>query len=426
MLTYKAIEIFINEEAHYRRKPLVDAVIEYIRGLKIAARCMVTRGVAGCYENGEITTRKLEILSYNLPVRIYIVLPAAATELVLEGLDPMIDSGIVVLHDLDVVFHRTRSAFFPRQLLVRDVMTPKPKSVPATDPLGSAAELLLSSIFTGLPVVDPKGRPLGVITQGDLMTRAGVPLRLGLLREAGHRLKEKIFKNLEGKKAAEAMTSPAITISEEQLLAEGVNLMLERNVKRLPVVDNDGRLSGMLSRLDIFRTVMREAPDWKSFRAQKIEVDNLKTVHDILRRDTRTVSPETTVDEVIRIIDQNDIQRVAVIDEEGRLLGLISDSDLLIYFRPKQEGIWRLLAKAKQPFSKDPCPADLEKCLVDTRAADVMKTELIVIGEEALIEEAIGLMTEKALKRLPVVDDAGRFKGMISRDSLLRTGVGRR
>jgi CBS domain-containing protein len=40
----------------------------------------------------------------------------------------------------------------------------------------------------------------------------------------------------------------------------------------------------------------------------------------------------------------------------------------------------------------------------------------------ALIEDALGLMTEKALKRLPVVDEFGRFKGMISRDSLLRTG----
>jgi len=42
-----------------------------------------------------------------------------------------------------------------------------------------------------------------------------------------------------------------------------------------------------------------------------------------------------------------------------------------------------------------------------------------------LIEDAIALMTRESLKRLPVVDGAGRFKGMISRDSLLRTGFGR-
>jgi CBS domain-containing protein len=51
-----------------------------------------------------------------------------------------------------------------------------------------------------------------------------------------------------------------------------------------------------------------------------------------------------------------------------------------------------------------------------------MTTELITVREEMLIEEAIALMIGKGLKRLPVVDSDGKFKGMISRDALLRTG----
>ena len=51
-----------------------------------------------------------------------------------------------------------------------------------------------------------------------------------------------------------------------------------------------------------------------------------------------------------------------------------------------------------------------------------MTTDLITVPEDMLIEDAICLMTEKAIKRLPVIDADGRFKGMISRDSLLRTG----
>jgi CBS domain-containing protein len=51
-----------------------------------------------------------------------------------------------------------------------------------------------------------------------------------------------------------------------------------------------------------------------------------------------------------------------------------------------------------------------------------MTTDLMKVREEMLIEEAIGLMLEKELKRLPVVDEFGHFKGMISRDSLLRIG----
>ena len=173
MLNYKAIEIFTNEEARYRNKPVADAVIDYIRALKIAARCIVTRGIAGCDESGEISTGRLEILSFNLPVRIYIILPAAATEQVLAGLDERVGNGIIALHDLAVISHKAANTFFPRQLTVRDVMTPAPQRVTAESPVSDAARLLLSSIYTGLPVVDRKDRPIGVLTQGDLIGRGG-------------------------------------------------------------------------------------------------------------------------------------------------------------------------------------------------------------------------------------------------------------
>ncbi len=422
MLNYKAIEILTSEQARWGTKPLVDAVLQFIRDLKIAARCIVTRGIAGCYENGEMATGRLEILSYNMPVRIYIVAPAADMDRVIEKLSGMVEDGIVVLHDLNVVRHQVKNAFFPRQLRVCDVMTPQPEWVSPESPLSDAAGLLLSSVFTGLPVLDEKRRPIGVITQGDLITRGGLPLRLGLVSESGQDRLESVLGQLDSVKVSEAMTSPAIIIAEDRPLAEAVDLMLARDVKRLPVVDGEGRLTGILSRLDIFRTVMREAPDWMAFTAQKIEVGHLKRVGDILRRDAHAVTPETPVDEVIRIIDDNDIQRVAVVDHQGKLLGLISDRDLLRYFKAEPEGIWRLLSKVRQPFRKSTGKNGPRQELSETTAAMVMTTRLITVQEEMLIEEAIGLMAEKALKRLPVVDEEGRFKGMISRDSLLRTG----
>jgi CBS domain-containing protein len=98
---------------------------------------------------------------------------------------------------------------------------------------------------------------------------------------------------------------------------------------------------------------------------------------------------------------------------------------LLRYFKPDQESVWHLLAKVKQPFKQEACRSgDLQRCLAETTAGTVMTTELITAREEMLIEEAIALMIDKGLKRLPVVDNDGRFKGMISRDSLLRAGFG--
>ncbi len=425
MLNYQAIEIFTNEEARYQGKPVSDAVVEYVRSLKIPARCVVTCGIAGCYESGEVATGRLEILSLNLPIRICIVIPVKESKRVLDGLNGMVVEGIVALHDLRVLRHSTRNAFFPRQLRVRDVMTAEPASVKSDTPLSDAVRLLLPSIFTGLPVLDDQQRPIGVITQGDLIRKGGLPLRLGMLAESEDHRREAVLNQLASRKAAEAMTVPAVMIAQDRPLTEAVELMLGRDVKRLPVVDGTGCLAGMLSRLDIFRTVMREAPDWDAFKAQKVEVEHLKRVGDILRRDVHAVSPETKIDEVIQHIFDNDIQRVAVIDSEGKLLGLISDRDLLRYFKPTQKGIWHRLAKVKHPFEQDACrTGDLRRCLSETNAASVMNMELTTVAEEMLIEDAIGIMIEKGLKRLPVVDSQGRFAGMISRDSLLRTGFG--
>lgn len=113
MLNYKAIEIFTSEKARYQRKPIADAVIKYVHDLKIAARCIVTRGISGCYESGELATGRLEVLSLSMPIRIYIILPATETDRVLDGLNGMINDGIVALHDLNVLSFKTRNTFFP-------------------------------------------------------------------------------------------------------------------------------------------------------------------------------------------------------------------------------------------------------------------------------------------------------------------------
>ncbi len=422
MLQYMTIEILTSENARYGKKAIVDAVLEYVQGLKIAARCMVTRGIAGCYESGDLATGRLEILSYNMPVRISIVIPAAEAEQVVNGLDGMINDGLLALHDLNVLSHRTQNTFFPRQLMVRDVMTAEPKTVSPDTPLNEAAKLLLSSIFTGLPVVNTHKQPIGVLTQGDLIRKGGLPLRLDLLAESGHNRRETLFKQISSRRVVEVMSSPVVLIDKDKLLTEAVELMLDKGIKRLPVVDGKGRLTGILSRLDIFRTVMREAPDWNAFTNQKIHVGAMKRVGDILRRDVHTVSPETPVREVIRIIDRNDIQRVAVVDAEGKLLGLISDRDVLRSFKPVHKGIWNLLAKVKGVFEEDEEGADFQQRIGETTVGELMSTSLTTVHDDMLIEEAIGLMLDKGLKRLPVIDAQDRFQGMISRDALLRMG----
>lgn len=419
-LKYSKIEIFTNEEANYRGIPLYKAVVQYVLGLKIAARCLVTRCMEGCYENGEIATQSVLIGSFNMPVVIQIVLPSVQADLILPTLEEMVDEGIVTVSEIAVRCHKTRNHLFPRHLKVKDMMTPNPERVLLKTPVSDVVRLLLSSIFTGVPVVDEDGCPKGVISQGDLIYRGGMPARLGLLADSGAGNQDIVLESLALKKARDIM-SPAVCIEENQLLTKAVHLMLEKGLKRLPVTNETGTLTGILSRMDIFRTITHHSPDWAAFRSQDIPVGNLKYVSDIMRRDVHTVFQDTPVAEVLQMIAANDIQRVAIVDKAGGLLGIISDRDLLAAFSDQKEGIWEYFT-SKLPFGQRGKDHTFSRHLAVKKAAEVMKTDPPVILEDATIDEAIGLMTRKMLKRLPVMDRQGKFKGMISRESLLRTG----
>lgn len=422
MQQYKKIEIFTSEEVRWQGQPLYAAIVQFVHDLKIAARCLVTRGIEGSYESGEIATGRLEVLSYNMPVRITIIVPAFESERILSKAEEMVTDGIVAVQDLSVISYKTHGILIPRQTRVRDIMTPNPKKVNLDTSLDEVARLMLSSTFTGLPVVDERDRPVGVISQGDLIYKAGMPMRLGLLAESDRGKVGPALEALAPRQAREVMTQPAVTIEQDKLVTDAVNLMLKQQVKRLPVVDAEGRLVGILSRVDVFHTILRECPDWQAFQKQKIAVDHLGFVSDIMRRDTSTVFPDTPVEEVIRLIDCNDIQRVCVVDREGNFLGLISDRDLLAAFSDRHPGIWNYFV-SKIPFTeRGRQQAQLREDLRAKTAGEVMNTNIVTVKEDAPINEAIRLMLERAIKRLPVVDSQGKFKGLVSRDALLRAG----
>ena len=430
MQAYKIIEIFTSEAIRWEGKSLSSAIIEYVKGKKIAARCMVTRAMEGCFENGDIASSRLEILSMNMPLQITIVLPAAEIESVLLQIEEMVSDGIVAVQDIQTRSHKTQRQLIPKHIRVKDVMTATPQKVFLKTPVTQVVELLLSSHFTGIPVVDEKNHPQGVISQGDLIYRAKMPLRLAILASANADRIKCVMQCLSQVSAEKIMTKPAICIREDKLLVEAVDLMLKKSLKRLPVIDATGVLSGILSRQDIFHTVAREVPDWNAFHHQHVQVGNMRRVADIMRRDTHTVFPDTPVMDIIHIIDANDIQRVAVIDAGGRFQGMISDKDLFSAFSEHSEGIWELFVRSL-PLLEKRKKAEIAGILsrpakisfvINKTAKDVMNTQCITVLEDASIDEAIGIIVSLGIKRLPVLDVHGIFKGLISRESLLRTG----
>jgi PII-like signaling protein len=103
--TYAIIEVYTREEVHRHGTPLSDAIVHFIAREKGKARCIVSRGTAGCFEDGEVATHHILDLSYNMPVKIEIVLPVTELGAILPRIEEMVTEGIVLVREAEMRVH---------------------------------------------------------------------------------------------------------------------------------------------------------------------------------------------------------------------------------------------------------------------------------------------------------------------------------
>jgi CBS domain-containing protein len=146
---------------------------------------------------------------------------------------------------------------------VADVMTREVVRVAPETGFRGILALLAEFHITAVPVVDGDDRPIGIVSEADLMrVQAAQDDPSGLLAApaaGGGR---------EAATAGELMTSPAICTSPGTSVVAAARLMNRHQVKRLPVVDGNGRLVGMVSRSDLLRVFLR---DDQAIRSEIVE-----------------------------------------------------------------------------------------------------------------------------------------------------------
>lgn len=401
---YSIIRVYTSEKARYEGKDLSLAIESYIRSLKIAARCVILRGSGGCYEGGGTASARIVELSYDLPLIVEIVLPRADEKTVLERLDAMVVDGIVAAIPATVASYRSSASLIPRNLRVRDIMTRDPVCAHADFPVRSAAELLLDGSFKALPVVDMDKRCVGIITQGDLMARAGMPVRLGLMRLLPERDREGWLRSCEALRCDGVMTASPKTVKEDAKLPDAIRLMNREKLKRLPVIDERGAVAGILSRIDILRAIAMTKGSQPDRMAPP--GDGARYVEELTDRDGLSLQGGVGLKAAIDALIAKGAQRAAVVDREGRLTGIITDEMLLRALGGQIGGRFSFGAGRRARSAARPI-------------SGIMKRDLIVATEKMSVYEALGIMTEHGLKRVPVVDEDNVFRGMIRRDSLL-------
>jgi len=139
--------------------------------------------------------------------------------------------------------------------------------------------------------------------------------------------------------------------------------------------------------------------------------DTPHIVSDVMTYPVVAVRRDTRFKDIVRALAEGNVSAVPVVEADGRVVGVVSEADLL----PKEEFRDRDLTHAEQLRR----PSDLAKAGAVT-AEEVMSVPAIMVRQDVTLSQAARIMAVEHVKRLPVVDDEGRLRAIVSRGDLLK------
>lgn len=398
------LRVYVGESDQIKGKPVFEVVVAEARKRGLAGATVV-RGVLGFGANSLVHTAKILRLSEDLPMVVEIVDRPERIAAFLSWLEGIVKEGAAIRQSV-------RATFF-HPMRVRDVMTADVITVAPDMPLSQVMDAMLGREIKAVPVV-ADGRVLGIITGGDLLQRGGMAVRLDLHQDLPESVRKEQARGMDaaGTTARDVMTTPVVTIGIRAKVPEAARTMAERKIKRLPVLDENGKLAGIVSRIDVLRTIAAAASMADTLPELPGDLHGL--ARDVMFSDVPTVAPETPLNQVLEKIMSSSLRRVVVVDSERKVLGVILDRDLLSRFEKKtRTGILRALL---EPFSRQPSNAPI----LEGTAADAMRTDVFSVMEDMPVTQILQEMVHRKAKRLVITDGLGRLSGMVDRDRLLR------
>ena len=146
----------------------------------------------------------------------------------------------------------------------KEIMTKEVVSVKRDSTIDEIAQVLIDNKVSGLPVLSDGGYLIGIVTEGDLLRREMSPRLPEFINILGaviyyhgvERYNED-FKKILAQTASDIMTEDLITVKEDTDISEVARLMLNNNIKQIPVVDGS-KLIGIVSRADIVKLLLKQ------------------------------------------------------------------------------------------------------------------------------------------------------------------------
>jgi CBS domain-containing protein len=133
------------------------------------------------------------------------------------------------------------------------------------------------------------------------------------------------------------MVSPVVTVKPSSSVQEAAKILLARRISALPVVDNDGKLVGIVSEGDLIHRVEAETERPRSWWLQIVSGNGIlatyakahaRKVDDVMTREVVTAAPDMPLSEIALLLEEHGIKRVPIV-ETGQIVGIVSRANLI-------------------------------------------------------------------------------------------------
>lgn len=271
------------------------------------------------------------------------------------------------------------------EIMTRDVVTAR-----EGDTLLDAQRLMVRNKIARLIITDDRNKPIGILTRRDVIRALLLSTKSPV---------DQIPISL-------AMTKNPIYLDTSANMQDACGLMISRKFSSVVVVDDLGRLVGVVTKTDICR--------YLSFFS---ETNNV--VSDYMSKKPVTIGPNHSVFTAANILALMGFTRLVVVDDENRPIGIVTLTDLV--------SIGAAIVSPRRVWSR---PTLIKEALIPSAllpillVRNIMTYEPYIISEVEDVADAAKLMMKHSISGLPVVDSEGKLSGIITKTDLVKVVSG--
>jgi CBS domain-containing protein len=314
--------------------------------------------------------------------------------------------------------------------------------VKAIERVSKVFKKLVGGEVDGFVVLNREGGVAGLLTVWDFIKKrrwykgAGEPRPL-----FGTRVARGESKHVGAARVWRVMFRGVATATPETPIDDVARYMVTSGMYLVPVVNNEGKVIGAVTAWDVFHAYLygpkegREDVEVKRAIEERVEKPTLEAVvrlrpskhvtglraKDVMTVDIPAVNVRDTLSRIRKMFLKNGTTILAVVDDEGKVVGFVTRRDFITYIAEKSLGYWKRQKGKLLALKEQTMPGERVRIMVEEgTAGEIMKTQYPTAGLDATVEEIAYKMLTAGSDYVVVVDEANTPIGVVTKDELLK------